>query len=201
MKTKQPQPQLDSEPQEFQKLRESLKTHQAILTEAEKYRELQSVVNAEVETFANSGDLRDTEAVSAIAAKQLQSQLIEKRLASLEAKLADSDAELSASAESVGRVLLNDLEQIKNGTVEKVAQAMKPHFEDFQACRRQASQSVAVREVNARIHEFRHLPMNAETVALAQEYLSRATHILEEVEIIRDSLGGSIPSANELTAM
>ncbi len=198
MKTKQPQ--LDSEPQEFQKLRESLKTHQAILTEAEKYRELQSVVNAEVETFANSGDLRDTEAVSAIAAKQLQSQLIEKRLASLEAKLADSDAELSASAESVGRVLLNDLEQIKNGTVEKVAQAMKPHFEDFQACRRQASQSVAVKEVNMRIHEFRHLP-NAETVALAQEYLSRATHILEEVEIIRDSLGGSIPDGNELTAM
>lgn len=198
MKARQPQP--DPEQEEFGRLRESLENHQSLLSEAEKYRELQTAVNAEVEAFSDSGDLRNTEAVSAVAAKLMQSQLIEKRLASLNTKLAESDTALSTAAGSVGRVLLSALERIKNGTVEQVAQAMKPHFEDFQACRRQAAMSVAVKEINMRIHGFANLATNIETASLAQEYLSRAPQIFGEVEKLRESLGGSIPSANELTA-
>lgn len=127
-------PKTDPEQEELTRLKEALSKHKSLLAEAEEFRTLQSTIGGEVEIFANSGDLRNTSAVSAIAVKQLQSSLIEKRIASLGTKLSESDAFLTEASATVARLLITDLHQIKNAVTEQAAQAMKPHFQDYQDC-------------------------------------------------------------------
>lgn len=195
---KKPNSQVERE--ELQKLAGALSTHKKLVAERDKFTALQSAISSEVESFANSGDLLDVEAVSAIATKQLQVTLVAKRIDSLGAKLDTSEAELATAAETVGRLLIGDLNQLKNGVIEQVALSMRPHFADFQDCRRQAAQSNSARDVALRINNFEGSKFE-ETVPLAERYLSIAPEITAEVEKMRAALGGAIPSASELAAV
>ncbi len=193
--------QVDPELEELRKLSEALSAHKNLLAERERFLALSSAINSEVESFAESGDLLDIKAVSAVAAKQLQATLVAKRIESLGTKLDQSEAELAAVTATVGRLLLGDLNQIKNGAIESVAQSMKPHFDDYQDCRRKAAQSNTTRDINMRIFTFESEAKTEEPVALAEQYLSTAPHISDELNKVRDSLGGTIPSASELAAV
>ncbi len=191
---------IDPEREELEKLREALDQYKALQSEADKFVAFQTAVNSEVESFATNGDLLDLKAVSAIAAKQLQSTLVERRIASLGAKLEQSDAKLTAVTATVGRLLLGDLNQIKNGVIEQVAKSMQQHFDDYQASRRTAAQSNGAREIALRIVALESAPNNTEAPLLAEHYLELAPQLSDELKKIRDSLGGGIPSASELAA-
>ncbi len=189
------------EREELRKLSEALTAHKNLLAERERFLTLDSAIKSEVQSFAESGDLLDIKAVSAVAAKQLQATLVAKRIESLGAKLDQSEAELAAVTTTVGRLLLGDLNQIKNGVIEGVAQSMKPHFDDYQDCRRKAAQSNTARDINMRIFTFESDAKTEEPITLAEQYLSTAPQITDELNKTRDSLGGGIPSASEMAAI
>jgi hypothetical protein len=193
----------DIENEELQKLADALKTIQQIEKEKLEYGEFLSGARNEVDEFALRGDLRNTEQVSLILVRQAQVNFGERRLANIDERLGVAERALDEENAAVQRLIETALNQLQNGLAEKAAREMKEHFADFQDARRQGLKSKQAGEVNDRIHSLRYVPhtLDGDSIAIAKEYLALAPRVFAEVEQIKKSLGGAIPSLSELHAL
>lgn len=203
MKTKAPKTPADISTEELEKLSAALRLFEELGEEKSRYNSLLTEATAETDEFARSGDLLDSEKVSAIVVRQTQATLAERRVANLTERSSEAEIALDQQAEVVKRLIETALHQVKNGVAEKIAKALKEHYENFQDARHQALMSKQVKAVNDRIYSLNNFrnSVHGESVPIATEYLKLAPRVFAEVEEIKKQLGGAIPSESELVAL
>lgn len=145
-------PIIDPPKEELQKLRQLLSEWEALTKEHKAYQSLFEESKADVDDFANSGNLRDIDAVSSMVARQAQSSLVTQRLEKINESRDATNHSLTEECVVVGRLLIGELYNLQNGLVEKAAKDLQPHFETLQECRSKAFQSKAARAVDSRIN-------------------------------------------------
>lgn len=188
-----------NKPEFSERLRAAIEKHQQAIAEASSYRQLQDEANGELAAFSATGDLRDLKAISEILPRQQQAILVERRIALADEAGIAAEQDLAAEVTAAHRTILEALGRVRCGLVEKAARSMKEHFDNFQAARRQAFSSAAVREKDALEHRLRSMTINTDPPQMAQELLQIAPAILGQVTTLEKELGG-IPSESELRA-
>lgn len=195
------QPAASIEKEQIGKVEEALDRFVKSDSDLARFQSLLSTVKADVNQFVETGDLDDDKALSEVAATLAKEAIIERRLAHI-GKNADDEVEsnLHRESEALKRLVLGALGALRRAAVERAARAMKPHFEDFQECRRKAQRSVEATKVAPRIHEVENLSLNLNEPELSRKYLEIARQVFPEVERASKELGG-IPSEHELMAL
>lgn len=187
--------------EEFTKLKNLVEEHSAIAATIRDFEELHAKAKSEVDNFISGGDLRDEKSLSSIVVKQLQTALVERKLAGLGDELATAEQAVSEELPTMKRMVDVAFNELRNGAVEEAAQAMRPHFERIEQCRRNAVNCEQAKLVSGRRSVLNFQEMNGgDPLELANTYIEMAPGLFEEVETVKKKLGGVIPSSAEMQA-